>query len=136
MDMKRFEGLTVEDLKAAIVAMEEAEEAMEEAEEAMKAAEEAKREAKLDEARLAMLDAAVQYLLLLGAIDEEEVRTMDVSKTLDDLKEAEGQLAQYAKFFKMMKELPFDMPKVKVRVSEVDNVDNDIEVLEKFLRTI
>lgn len=129
MDMKRFEGLTVEDLKAAIVAMEEAEEAM-------KAAEEAKREARLDEARLAMLDAAVQYLLQLGAISEEEVQTMDVSQTLADLKEAEGQLVQYAKFFKMMKELPFDVPKIKVRVSEVDDVDNDIEVLEKFLRTI
>lgn len=126
MDMKRFEGLTVEDLKAAIVAMEEAEEA--------KAREkETKREAKLDEARLAMLDAAVQYLLLLGAIDEEEVQTMDVSKTLDELKEAEGQLIQYTKFIKMMKDLPFDVPKVKVRVSEVDDVDNDIKVLEKFL---
>lgn len=129
MDMKRFEGLTVEDLKAVIVAMEEAEEAM-------KAAEKAKREAKLDEARLAMLDAAVQYLLQLGAISEEEVQTMDVSQTLADLKEEEGQLVQYAKFFKMMKKLPFDMPKVKVRVSEVDDVNNDVEVLEKFLRTI
>ena len=129
MDMKRFEGLTVEDLKAAIVAMEEAEEAM-------KAAEEAKREAKLDEARLAMLDAAVQYLLQLGAISEEEVQTMDVSQTLAELKEAENQLVQYAKFFKMMKNLPFDVPKIKVRVNEVDNVDNDVEVLEKFLRTI
>ena len=129
MDMKRFEGLTVEDLKAAIVAMEEAEEAM-------KAAEEAKREAKLDEARLAMLDAAVQYVLQLGAISEEEVQTMDVSQTLAELKEAENQLVQYAKFFKMMKNLPFDVPKIKVRVNEVDNVDNDVEVLEKFLRTI
>ena len=129
MDMKRFEGLTVEDLKAAIVAMEEAEEAM-------KAAEEAKREAKLDEARLAMLDAAVQYLLLLGAIDEKEVQAMDVSKTLDELKEAEDQLTQYTKFFRMMKSLPFDMPKVKVRVSEVDDVNNDVKVLEKFLSRI
>ena len=129
MDLTRFEGLTIEDLKAAIVAMEEAEEA--------KAREEkAKRELELDTARLTMLDAAVQYLLLLGAIDEEEVRTMDVSKTLDDLKEAEGQLAQYTKFLKMMKNLPFEMPKVKVRVSEVDDVDNDIEVLEKFLSRI
>ncbi len=129
MDLTRFEGLTIEDLKAAIVAMEEAEEAK-------ARAEKAKREVELDTARLAMLDAAVQYLLLLGAIDEEEVRTMDVSKTLDELKEAEGQLAQYTKFLKMMKELPFDMPKVKVRVSEVDNVDNDIEILEKFLSRI
>ena len=129
MDMKRFEGLTVEDLKAVIVAMEEAEEA--------KAREkEAKREAKLDEARLAMLDAAVQYLLLLGAINEEEVQAMDVSQTLADLKEAEGQLIQYTKFIKMMKNLPFDVPKVKVRVSEVDDVNNDVEVLEKFLSRI
>ena len=129
MDMKRFEGLTVEDLKAAIVAMEEAEEAM-------KVAEEAKREAKLDEARLTILDAVVQYLLLIGAIDEEEVQAMDVSQTLADLKETEGQLIQYIKFLKKMKNLPFDVPKIKVRVSKVDDVDNDVEVLEKFLSSI
>lgn len=129
MDMKRFEGLTVEDLKAAIVAMEEAEAAM-------KAAEEAKREAQLDEARLAMLDAAVQYLLQLGAIDGEEVQTMDVSQTLAELKEAESQIVQYAKFFKMMKGLSSDVPKIRVRVSEVDDVNNDVEVIEKFLSRI
>ena len=122
MDMKRFEGLTVEDLKAAISEMEKAEEA--------KAREEkAKKEAKLDEARLAMLDAAVQYLLQLGAVDEEEVKTMDVSKILVDLKEAEGQLMQYIKFMKRL-----DVPKIKFKVSEVE--DGDIEIIKKFLSRI
>lgn len=122
MDMKRFEGLTVEDLKAAITEMEKAEEA--------KAREEkAKKEAKLDEARLAMLDAAVQYLLQIGAVDEEEVKTMDVSKILVDLKEAEGQLIQYIKFMKRL-----DVPKIKFKVSEVE--DGDIEIIKKFLSRI
>ena len=122
MDMKRFEGLTVEDLKAAISEMEKAEEA--------KAREEkAKKEARLDEARLAMLDAAVQYLLQMGAVDEEEVKTMDVSKILVDLKEAEGQLMQYIKFMKRL-----DVPKIKFKVSEVE--DGDIEIIKKFLSRI
>ena len=122
MDMKRFEGLTVEDLKAAISEMEKAEEA--------KAREEkAKKEAKLDEARLAMLDAAVQYLLQIGAVDEEEVKTMDISKILVDLKEAEGQLMQYIKFMKRL-----DVPKIKFKVSEVE--DGDIEIIKKFLSRI
>ena len=119
MDMKRFEGLTVEDLKAAITEMEKAEEAK-------AREEEAKKEARLDEARLAMLDAAVQYLLQIGAVDEEEVKTMDVSKTLVDLKEAEGQLIQYIKFVKRL-----SVPKIKFKVSEVE--DGDIEIIKKFL---
>ena len=120
MDMKRFEGLTVEDLKAAISEMEKAEEA--------KAREEqAKKEAKLDEARLAMLDAAIQYLLQLGAVDEEEVKTMDVSKTLAELKEAESQLIQYIKF---VKRAPlFSVPKIKIREIE----DGDIDIIKRFL---
>ena len=122
MDMKRFEGLTVEDLKAAISEMEKAEEA--------KAREEkAKKEARLDEARLAMLDAAVQYLLQIGAVDEEEVKTIDVSKILVDLKEAEGQLMQYIKFMKRL-----DVPKIKFKVSEIE--DGDIEIIKKFLSRI
>lgn len=122
MDMKRFEGLTVEDLKAAITEMEKAEEAK-------AREEEAKKEARLDEARLAMLDAAVQYLLQIGAVDEEEVKTMDVSKILVDLKEAEGQLIQYIKFMKRL-----DVPKIKFKVSEVE--DGDIEIIKKFLSRI
>lgn len=119
MDMKRFEGLTIEDLEAAIATMKEAEEAK------AKAAE-AKKEAELDEARLNMFDAAVQYLLQLGAVDEEEVKTMDVSKTLAELKEAEGQLIQYIKF---VKRLPFNVPKIKIREIE----DGDIEIIKRFL---
>ena len=123
MDMKRFEGLTVEDLKAAITEMEKAEEAK-------TREEKAKKEARLNEARLAMLDAAVQYLLQIGVFDEEEVETMDVSKTLADLKEVEGALKQYIKF---MKRPPlFNVPKVKV--SEIE--DGDIEIIKKFLSRI
>ena len=96
MDLTRFEGLTIEDLEAAIVAMREAEEAKAREEE-MKA------EALLAELRVNMLDAATQYLLALGAISEEDVMNMNVSQTLEDLKEAEDVLVQYAKMFDMLK---------------------------------
>ena len=95
MDLTRFEGLTIEDLEAAIVAMKEAEEAKAREEE-MKA------EAYLAGLRVNMLDAAIQYLLALGAVSEEDVKNMDVSKALEDLKEIEGALVQYAKMFDMI----------------------------------
>ena len=94
MDLTRFEGLTIEDLEAAIVAMREAEEAK-------AREEEAKAEALLAELRVNMLDAAIQYLLALGAVSEEDVKNMDVSKALEDLKAVEGALVQYAKMFDM-----------------------------------
>ena len=95
MDLTRFEGLTIEDLEAAIVAMREAEEAK-------AREEEAKAEAHLAELRINLLDAATQYLLALGAISEEDVQAMDVSKTLEELKEVEGSLIQYAKMFDIL----------------------------------
>ena len=76
MDLTRFEGLTIEDLEAAIVAMREAEEAK-------AREEEAKAEAHLAELRINLLDAATQYLLALGAISEEDVQAMDVSSEME-----------------------------------------------------
>ena len=62
MDLTRFEGLTIEDLEAAIVAMKEAEEAKAREEE-MKA------EAYLAGLRVNMLDAAINNHFLLGPKD-------------------------------------------------------------------
>ena len=117
MDLTRFEGLTIEDLEAAIVAMREAEEAK-------AREEEAKAEALLAELRVNMLDAAIQYLLALGAVSEEDVKDMDISKALEDLKEVEGSLIQYAKMFDMFA----GKGPVKIRVA-----GNEIDALTKFL---
>ena len=119
MDLTRFEGLTIEDLEAAIVAMREAEEAKAREEE-MKA------EAYLAELRVNMLDAAIQYLLTLGAVSEEDVKDMDVTQTLEDLKAVEGSLVQYAKMFDMFA----GKGPVKIRVS---NGDVGVDALGKFL---
>ena len=117
MDLTRFEGLTIEDLEAAIVAMREAEEAK-------AREEEAKAEALLAELRVNMLDAATQYLLALGAVSEEDVKNMDVSKALEDLKEVEGSLIQYAKMFDMFA----GKGPVKIKL-----VGNEADALSKFL---
>ena len=119
MDLTRFEGLTIEDLEAAIVAMREAEEA--------KAREEELRtEAHLAELRINMLDAGVQYLLALGAISEEDVRDMDVSKALEDLKKVEGVLVQYAKMFDMFA----GKGPIKIKLT---NGDAGVDALSRFL---
>lgn len=118
MDLTRFEGLTIEDLEAAIVAMREAEEAK-------AREEEAKAEALLAELRVNMLDAAIQYLLALGAVSEEDVKNMDVSKALEDLKAVEGSLIQYAKMFDMLGRGP-----VKIKLT---NGDAGVDALGKFL---
>ena len=117
MDLTRFEGLTIEDLEAAIVAMREAEEAK-------AREEEAKAEAHLAELRVNMLDAATQYLLALGAVSEEDVKDMDVSQTLEDLKKVEGSLIQYAKIFDIFA----GKGPVKIKL-----VDNEADALSKFL---
>ena len=117
MDLTRFEGLTIEDLEAAIVAMREAEEAK-------AREEELKAEARLAELRVNMLDAATQYLLALGAISEEDVMNMDVSQTLETLKEVEGSLIQYAKMFDMFA----GKGPVKIRLT-----GGDADALSRFL---
>jgi hypothetical protein len=117
MDLTRFEGLTIEDLEAAIVAMKEAEEAK-------AREEELKAEAYLAELRVNMLDAAIQYLLALGAISEEDVKDMDVSQTLEDLKEIEGALIQYAKMFDMFA----GKGPIKIKLT-----GSDADALTKFL---
>ena len=118
MDLSRFEGLTIEDLEAVIVAMKEAEEAKAREEAAMA-------EAHLDELRINMLDAAIQYLLALGAVSEEDVKNMDVSKALEDLKEVESFLVQYAKMFDTFA----GKGPVKIKL-----VGEDADGLSRFLR--
>ena len=119
MDLTRFEGLTIEDLEAAIVAMKEAEEAK-------AREEELKAEARLAELRVNMLDAAIQYLLALGAISEEDVKNLDVSKTLENLKETEGIISQYAKMFDMFA----GKGPVKIKLT---NGDAGVDALSRFL---
>jgi hypothetical protein len=116
MDLTRFEGLTIADLEAAIVAMREAEEAK-------TREEELKAEAHLAELRVNMLDAATQYLLALGVFSEEDVMKMDVSQALEDLKEVEGSLIQYAKMFDMFA----NKGPAKIKVI------SDADALTKFL---
>lgn len=121
---KRFEGLTREDLMAAIEAMDKREAA--EAAEA-----EAAKERELEDARLAAVDAVVTYLTKAGILSDEEVTKLDVNAILKVMKEAE----EYANRPKRFS--PFDMfgmPSVRMRVNGHEPTAEDMKIIEKFVR--
>lgn len=121
---KRLEGLTREDLMAAIEAMDKME--------AAKAAEaEAAKERELEDARLAVIEAGVTYLTKAGILSDEEVAKMDVSKILKIMKDAE-EYATGAKRFSPFSML--GMPAVKFRVNGHEPTDEDMDIIKQFVR--
>ena len=121
---KRLEGLTREDLMAAIEAMDQRE--------AAKAAEaEAAKERELEDARLAVIEAGVAYLTKAGILSDEEVAKIDVNAVLKIMKEAEEYATGSKRFspFSM-----FGMPTIKMRVSGHEPTAEDMDIIEKFVR--
>ena len=118
---KRLEGLTREDLMAAIEAMDK-----------MEAAEaEAAKERELEDARLAVIEAGVTYLTKAGILSDEEVAKMDVSKILKVMKDAE----EYATGSKRFSPLGmFGMPTIKMRVNGHEPTDEDMDIIKQFVR--
>ena len=121
---KRFEGLTREDLMAAIEAMDKME--------AAKAAEaEAAKERELEDARLAVIEAGVTYLTKVGILSDEEVAKLDVSAILKAMKSAE----EYATGSKRFSPLGmFGMPTIKMRVNGHEPTKEDMDIIERFIR--
>lgn len=122
MDMKRFEGLTIEDLEAAIAYLRE--------EEAARAKEEA---AALEEARLDLITAGTNYLYRLGVFDEEAVQNIDVNATLETLKETEGQITGIINMFGS--KALFNPMKFKISMP-LEEPGNDLNKLKDWLRTL
>ena len=122
---KRFEGLTVADLEAAIemIKAREAEEA------AMAKAQ------VLDEARVTMVDAAIKYMLALDIITQEEIDDTDWNGVIEDVKKVEEKLPSILKAIDMMNHGPFGMmtPKIKVRVNGHEANDDEMDILKKFI---
>lgn len=121
---KRLEGLTREDLMAAIEAMDKME--------AAKAAEaEAAKERELEDARLAVIEAGVTYLTKAGILSDEEVAGLNVNKILKVMKDAEEYATGSKKFspFGM-----FGMPAIKMRVNGHEPTDEDMDIIKQFVR--
>jgi hypothetical protein len=121
---KRLEGLTREDLMAAIEAMDKME--------AAKAAEaEAAKERELEDARLAVIEAGVTYLTKAGILSDEEVAKMDVNAILKIMKDAEEYATGSKRFspFGM-----FGMPTIKMRVNGHEPTKEDMDIIDKFVR--
>jgi hypothetical protein len=121
---KRLEGLTREDLMAAI-------EAMDKREAAIAAEAEAAKERELEDARLEVISAGVTYLTKAGILSDEEVAKMDVNAILKIMKEAE----EYATGSKRFSPLGmFGVPKIKMRVNGHEPTKEDMDIIEKFVR--
>jgi hypothetical protein len=121
---KRLEGLTREDLMAAIEAMDKME--------AAKAAEaEAAKERELEDARLAVIEAGVTYLTKAGILSDEDVSKLDVSAILKVMKDAEA-YATGSKRFSPLGML--GMPAIKFRVNGHEPTDEDMDIIKQFVR--
>ena len=121
---KRLEGLTREDLMAAI-------EAMDKMEAAAAAEAEAAKERELEDARLAVIEAGVTYLTKAGILSDEEVAGLNVEAILKVMKDAE----EYATGSKRFS--PFGMlgmPKIKMRVNGHEPTAEDMDIINKFVR--
>jgi hypothetical protein len=121
---KRLEGLTREDLMAAI-------EAMDKMEAAAAAEAEAAKERELEDARLAVIEAGVTYLTKAGILSDEDVSKLDVSAILKVMKDAEA----YATGSKRFSPLGmFGMPAIKMRVNGHEPTDEDMDIIKQFVR--
>ena len=117
---KRFEGLTVADLEAAI--------------EMIKAREAEKANAEIDDARMTMIDAAIKYLLAIGVMTQEEVEETDWNDIVEDIKSIEAKLPELKKMLKFYDSMTsFSVPKIKVKVNGHEANDDEMDILKKFI---
>lgn len=127
---RKFEGVTIAELEAAIAAIKE---------EQARAEEEAKRQAtaEIDEARMVMVDAAVKYLKAIGLVTEEDLKDIDWNEIIEDIKTIEEKLPDLKKamqFYETMSHFnPMPIPKVKIRVNGGEPTDEDIDIIKRFL---
>lgn len=116
MDMKRFEGVTIEELEAAIQAKREE----------LEAAEKAKAEEKervLTAAREALVQAAVDYLIIGEFLSEEDLKDVDWTALMDMVKEAEQELADYIQVLSKIKNTPDLLPAFSIKTVKKPRVE-------------
>lgn len=92
--------------------------------------------ANIDEVRIGLVDAMLDYVVALGLIEENDINDEDVEMLTEMLKNAEEEMMAQVKFLTMMKNVlgkSMEIKKVETAPVKEPQVDSDA-VLRNFLR--
>lgn len=92
--------------------------------------------ANIDEVRVDLVDAMLDYVVALGLIEENDIDDEDVEKLTEMLKNAEEEMMAQVKFLTMMKNVlgkSMEIKKAETAPVKEPQVDSDA-ILRNFLR--
>ena len=92
--------------------------------------------ANIDEVRIDLVDAILDYVVALGLIEENDINDEDVEMLTEMLKNAEEEMMAQVKFLTMMKNVlgkSMEIKKVETAPTKEPQIDSDA-VLRNFLR--
>lgn len=92
--------------------------------------------ANIDEVRVDLVDAMLDYVVALGLIEENDINDEDVEKLTEMLKNAEEEIMAQVKFLTMMKNVlgkNMEIKKAETAPTKEPQVDSDA-ILRNFLR--
>lgn len=90
--------------------------------------------ANIDEVRVALVDAMLDYVIALGLIEEDDINNEDVEMLTEMLKSVEEEMVAQVKLFTMMKSVLGKSMETKTTTpTEKTQIDSDA-VLRNFLR--
>ena len=92
--------------------------------------------ANIDEVRIDLVDAILDYVVALGLIEENDINDEDVEMLTEMLKNAEEDMMAQVKFLTMMKNVlgkSMEIKKVETAPTKEPQIDSDA-VLRNFLR--
>lgn len=92
--------------------------------------------ANIDEVRIGLVDAMLDYVVALGLIEENDINDEDVEMLTEMLKNAEEEMMAQVKFLTMMKNVlgkSMEIKKAETAPVKEPQVDSDA-ILRNFLR--
>lgn len=92
--------------------------------------------ANIDEVRIGLVDAMLDYVVALGLIEENDINDEDVEMLTEMLKNAEEEMMAQVKFLTMMKNVlgkSMEIKKAETAPVKEPQVDSDA-ILKNFLR--
>lgn len=92
--------------------------------------------ANIDEVRVDLVDAILNYVITLGLIEENDIDDEDVEMLTEMLKNAEAEMMAQVKFLTMMKNMlgkSMEIKKTETAPTKEPQIDSDA-ILRNFLR--
>ena len=83
----------------------------------------------LARARKTAIKAAIDYMIILGVLDAEDIKPGDIDQLNDAIKDAEKDILEMSKFFNMVK-------RMEGRCKPKSPVDEDKAAIEDFLKNL